>query len=80
MARPQNKLSARGVAAIARPGRHGDGGGLYLDVSVRDGHTRRAWVYLFTYQNKLRAMGLGGYPRTSLAQARAVSGPVAGRS
>jgi hypothetical protein len=39
MARPQNKLSARSVATLAKPGRHGDGGGLYFDLSIRDGST-----------------------------------------
>jgi hypothetical protein len=70
MARLQNKLSARTVATLTKPGRHADGGGLYLELSVRDGFTRRSWLYLFTWQGKLRAMGLGAYPAVPLAEAR----------
>ena len=41
---------------ISEPGRHGDGGGLYLSIS-NDG--RRRWVFLFTWNGKLREAGLG---------------------
>ena len=64
------KLSARAVATLNKPGRHGDGGGLYLSIS-RDGDTvRRRWVYLFTRAGKLREMGLGPSPDVTLAEAR----------
>ncbi|WP_267358953.1 MULTISPECIES: integrase arm-type DNA-binding domain-containing protein [unclassified Methylobacterium] len=43
-ARQLNQLTARKVAALADPGRHADGGGLYLSIS-KDG--RRRWVFLF---------------------------------
>ena len=62
------KLSARAVATVKEPGRHGDGNGLYLSIS-KDG-LRRRWVYLFTRAGKLREMGLGGFPAVSLAAAR----------
>ena len=67
----KNKLSARAVSALVAPGRHGDGGGLYLSISKSGNSSRRRWVYLFTWQGKLREMGLGGYPEVSLAEARA---------
>lgn len=64
------KLSARAVATLNRPGRHGDGSGLYLSIS-KDGDTvRRRWVYLFTRAGKLREMGLGPSPDVTLAAAR----------
>lgn len=64
------KLSARTVATLNKPGRHGDGAGLYLSIS-RDGNTvRRRWVYLFTRAGKLREMGLGPSPDVTLAEAR----------
>ena len=64
------KLSARAVATLNKPGRHGDGAGLYLSIS-KDGDTiRRRWVYLFTRAGKLREMGLGPCPVVSLAAAR----------
>jgi hypothetical protein len=63
----EKRLSARGIAALTKPGRHADGGGLYLVISNRDGFTRRSSLYLFTWQGKLKAMGLG-----PLAEARAL--------
>jgi hypothetical protein len=41
MTRSIHKLSARAVATLAKPGRHSDGGGLYLSIS-RDGATNRS--------------------------------------
>lgn len=67
MARLQNRLSARAVATIAEPGRHADGGGLYL-VVARGGS--RNWVFLFQRNGKAREMGLGSVSAVSLAQAR----------
>ncbi len=67
MARVRNKLSARGAAALQAPGRHSDGGGLYLSISA-DG--RRRWVFLFTYGGKQREMGLGSARDVSLSRAR----------
>ena len=60
MARGLNKLSARAVATLAKPGRHWDGGGLYLNISKGSETTRRRWVFLFRWEGKLKEMGLGG--------------------
>ena len=67
MARALHKLTARSVASLTIPRRHGDGGGLYLSVS-NDG--RRRWIFLFRQHGKLREMGLGSARDVSLAQAR----------
>ncbi len=74
MARGLHKLSARKVATIQTPGRHGDGGGLYLVV---DKASARRWVFLFRWKaggapgpGKLREMGLGSAQSISLAIAR----------
>ena len=56
MARQIHKLTARGAEAISELGRHGDGGGLYLSISAEG---RRRWVFLFTWNGKLREAGLG---------------------
>jgi Arm DNA-binding domain len=53
--------------ALTKPGRHSDGGGLYLYLSK---DSRRSWVYLFAWQGRQCEMGLGSYPLTSLAEAR----------
>ena len=75
MANTTNRLSARAAATLRKPGRHSDGGGLYLSISA-DG-SRRRWVFLYrwkqpgeTGQGKLREMGLGSASAVSLAKAR----------
>lgn len=67
MARTVNRLTARSVATITKPGRHADGDGLYLVV---DKSGARRWVFLFRREGKLKEMGLGGAGRVSLAEAR----------
>ena len=68
MARSLNRLSAKKVEKLAKPGRHADGGGLYLAVSG-DG-SRRRWVFLYRTAGRLREMGLGSAREVSLADAR----------
>jgi integrase len=67
MAREINRLNARAVSALSRPGRHADGGGLYLSISTNGG---RRWVYLFRRNGKMREMGLGSASVVTLARAR----------
>ncbi|MCD1644520.1 tyrosine-type recombinase/integrase [Aurantimonas coralicida] len=67
MAKTSNKLSARAVATISKPGRHSDGDGLYLVVGP--GSSRR-WLFMFRWQGKLKEMGLGGVSSVTLAKAR----------
>jgi len=61
----KEKLTAR-AAATTKPGRYGDGRGLYLVVS-RTGS--RKWVFRFTFAGRVTEMGLGN-AAVSLAQAR----------
>lgn len=70
MARARNKLTARQAAALTEPGRHSDGGGLYLVIDGEGAAMRRRWLYLFAWSGKRREMGLGGFPAASLADAR----------
>jgi integrase len=65
-----HKLSARTVAALTRPGRHSDGGGLYLFISRDSEALRRRWVFRFAWAGKIREMGLGPVNGVSLAEAR----------
>lgn len=60
------KLTARFVQT-AEPGKHEDGEGLRLVVSPTGG---KKWVLRITVAGKRKEMGLGGYPDTSLLQAR----------
>ena len=68
-----NRLNARAVATLDRPGRHADGGGLYLAISKHAAAERRRWVFLFRWRGKLKEMGLGSAASVSLAQARQVA-------
>ena len=67
MARPTNKLTATAVAKVRKPGRHSDGGGLYLNVSNAG---TKSWVFIWSRDKRKREMGLGPYPPVSLAGAR----------
>ncbi|EPE97324.1 tyrosine-type recombinase/integrase [Rhizobium grahamii] len=67
MARTTNKLSATGVKNETRPGRHGDGGGLALQISESGS---RSWIFMWKESGKRTVMGLGAYPAVSLADAR----------
>jgi integrase len=70
MARTRNKLTARAVATLSEPGKHSDGGGLYLRIGGDGGSVRRRWIFRFVWRDRTREMGLGGYPEVSLADAR----------
>ncbi len=64
------RLRAKQIPTL-RPGRHGDGGTLFLVVepSARSRH----WVQRLTVNGKRRDLGLGGYPYVGLAEARAAA-------
>jgi len=60
------KLTAR-AAATSKPGRYGDGAGLYLVVSESGA---RKWVFRFSFAGKVTEMGLGSADAVTLAEAR----------
>ncbi|MDE2716137.1 MAG: integrase arm-type DNA-binding domain-containing protein [Chloroflexota bacterium] len=61
------KLSATRVKALKDPGRYSDGDGLHLFINRKG---RKSWVQRITIDGRRRDIGLGGYPKVSLAQAR----------
>jgi integrase len=67
MARKLGRLTARTVATLTKPGRHADGGNLYLAI---DQSGARRWVFMFRWEGRQREMGLGGLKSVSLARAR----------
>ena len=67
MARVLHKLTARSVAALSKPGRYSDGGGLYLVVS---GSAAQKWVFRFRLSGTRHDMGLGSAKQITLARAR----------
>lgn len=68
MARGINKLSARTVEALCKPGRHSDGGNLYLSISPNGG---KRWVFFYRFQNRQREMGLGSAAKGGVPLAKA---------
>lgn len=67
------KLSARRVATVIKPGKYGDGLGLWL--YVRSSGTK-SWVYRYMRYGKAREMGLGSIHTLSLSEARDKAGQV----
>src|SRR5579872_6921277 len=65
--RTLNRLSAKEAERLKVPGRHSDGGGLYLSI---DNDCRRRWVFMYVRRGKRVELGLGGGRDISLANAR----------
>ena len=61
------RLNAAKVKAIKEPGRYSDGGTLFLYVAPGGS---KSWVQRLVVNGKRRDIGLGGFPLTSLAEAR----------
>jgi hypothetical protein len=74
-----NRLSARTAETLSKPGRHADGGGLYLSIS---GEGRRRWVFMYVLKGKQREAGLGsaGKGGVSLKVAREKAAPCLGQA
>jgi len=68
MAKQTHKLTDVKVKAEKRPGLHLDGGGLYLRITQTG---TKSWIFRFKQLGRGRDLGLGAYPATSLADARA---------
>jgi integrase len=68
MARIANRLTAKAVEKYKNAGMYADGDGLYF--RVKEGGGAKGWLFRFKIDGKARAMGLGGYPVVSLAEAR----------
>jgi hypothetical protein len=56
--RDLNKLSAKFVETVTKPGRYADGGGLYLQVSKAKHGVTKSWLFRYM-RGTSRAMGLG---------------------
>jgi hypothetical protein len=69
----RNKLKAASLKSISAPGKHADGGGLYLQVTKHPvaGNLRKSWIVRYrAATGKLREMGIGSFEDVSLANAR----------
>src|SRR5262245_54244705 len=67
MAKRVERLSALSVGKASKPGLYADGAGLYLRVG-RGG--AKSWAFRFMRRGAAREMGLGGFTKVSLADAR----------
>ena len=63
-------LTAAKVKSLSKPGMHGDGDGLYLNVTDTGS---RSWMLRYSVAGKRRAIGLGAFPAISLARARTLA-------
>ena len=61
------KLSARKIATLRKPGRHGDGHGLYLQITPAG---VKSWLLRYQVAGRERFYGLGPIHTVSLAEAR----------
>ena len=68
--RQLRKLTARTVAALKKPGRHADGGNLYLTISKTGAGVSRRWTFLYSLAGKQREAGFGPAATVTLAEAR----------
>ena len=64
---PLHKLNTVAVKNLKTPGRHSDGGNLYLNVTKTGA---RSWVFFYRREGKLRELGLGSAQTITLAAAR----------
>ena len=64
-----DSLTVARVNALTEPGRYGDGGGPTLYLVVAPGGSK-SWVQRVAVDGKRRDLGLGGWPLTSLREAR----------
>ncbi len=67
MSRTIHRLTAQFVKSVTKPGRHADGGNLYLYVSSNGGHR---WVFMYMREGRQREAGLGSARDVKLADAR----------
>lgn len=67
MARQLGKLSALQVTKLSKPGLHGDGGGLTLQITKTGA---KSWLFRFMRDGKAYGMGLGATHTVSLQEAR----------
>ena len=74
MRRKGKPLTAAFVRTVTRPGRYGDGrGGFGLSLLVKpmsNGRVSRTWSQRVVIDGRPTSIGLGSFPRVTLAQAR----------
>ena len=64
------KITALSAKVLSKPGRHGDGEGLYLNIAPSGS---KSWVQRIVVDGRRRDIGLRPYPAVGLASARAIA-------
>ena len=64
------QLTTKQVRELDKPGRYGDGRGLYLVVTKTG---TKQWVQRIWLNGKRTDKGLGGFPAVSLSEARKIT-------
>ena len=67
------KLFVKTINSISKPGRYGDGDGLYLNIAPSGS---KSWVHRIVIDGRRRDIGLGSYSAVGLAQARTMAADV----
>lgn len=65
-----NRITPLAYKGLTKPGRHADGGGLYLEISPAGA---RSWIFRYRFGGRRRDMGLGSPPTVKLSDARALA-------
>src|SRR5262245_59437323 len=73
--RGTDKLSALKISRLSKPGRYGDGGGLWVQVARWEGKdgkegVTKSWAFRYMLNGRARQMGLGSVDTFSLKEAR----------
>jgi integrase len=68
MGKSIERLTAQGVKALSAPGRHSDGGNLFLAIGKNGS---KSWAFIYRGRGKTREAGLGSVDRVPLKGARA---------
>src|SRR5271157_2856804 len=63
MPKETHRLTALEVKALSTPGRHADGGNLFLVISKSGG---KSWSFLYRHHKRVREAGLGSLDKVSL--------------
>jgi integrase len=70
--RQLNRLTARMIATLKKPGRYADGGNLYVKVTrLRSAALSKSFTFMYSFEEKQREAGLGSCGAITLAEARA---------
>ena len=67
VSKESNRLTAKRIAKLAKPGRYHDGHGLHLQITKRGS---RSWLLRFERDGRERWFGLGPLHTVSLKDAR----------